>query len=113
MIGDLETGLSRYYKEVQENPNLSSGDQAMYLANLCFVYWIDADLISMLQTSENTLKIAMDHRISEAIAFSLYFNGIACYQQNNLQKAEEAQQENDGICQRYWQSNGASNHSGI
>jgi LuxR family maltose regulon positive regulatory protein len=89
MIGDLETGLSRYYKEVQENPNLSSGDQAMYLANLCFVYWIDADLISMLQTSENTLKIAMDHRISEAIAFSLYFNGIACYQQNNLQKAEE------------------------
>ena len=61
----------------------------MYLANLCFVYWIDADLISMLQTSENTLKIAMDHRISEAIAFSLYFNGIACYQQNNLQKAEE------------------------
>jgi LuxR family maltose regulon positive regulatory protein len=89
MVGDLETGLSHYYNEVQENPNLSSGDQAMYLANLCFIYWIDADLFSMLQTSENTLKIAMDHRISEAIAFSLYFNGIACYHQNNLQSAEE------------------------
>ena len=89
MVGDLETGLSHYYNEVQENPNLSKGDQAMYLANLCFMYWIDADLISMLQTSENTLKIAMDHRISEAIAFSLYFNGIACYHQNNLQSAEE------------------------
>jgi LuxR family maltose regulon positive regulatory protein len=89
MVGDLETGLSHYYSEVQENPNLSSGDQAMYLANLCFIYWIDADLISMLQTSENTLKIAMDHPISEAIAFSLYFNGIACYHQNNLQSAEE------------------------
>ncbi len=89
MIGEFETGLSLYYKEVQENPNLSSGDQAMYLANLCFMYWVDADLISMLQTSENTLKIAMDHRISEAIAFSLYFNGIACYHQNNLQSAEE------------------------
>ena len=89
MVGDLETGLSHYYNEVQENPNLSKGDQAMYLANLCFMYWIDADLISMLQTSENTLKIAMDHRISEAIAFSLYFTGIACYHQNNLQSAEE------------------------
>jgi LuxR family maltose regulon positive regulatory protein len=89
MIGDLETGLSHYFKEVQENTNLSSGDQAMYLANLCFMHWIDADLISMLQTSENTLKIAMDHRIFEAIAFSLYFHGIACYQQNNLQSAEE------------------------
>jgi LuxR family maltose regulon positive regulatory protein len=53
------------------------------------MYWIDADLISMLQTSENTLKIAMDHRISEAIAFSLYFHGIACYHQDNLQSAEE------------------------
>ena len=89
MVGDLQTGLSRYYEEVQENPNLSSGDQATYLANLCFMYWIDADLISMLQTSENTLKIAMDHRIPEAIAFSLYFNGIACYHQNDLQSAEE------------------------
>ena len=89
MIGEFETGLSLYHKEVQENPNLSSGDQAMYLANLCVTYWIDADLISMLQISENTLKIAMDHRISEAIAFSLYFNGIACYHQNNLQSAEE------------------------
>jgi LuxR family maltose regulon positive regulatory protein len=89
MVGDLETGLSLYYNEVHNNPNLSSGDQAMCLANLCFVYWIDADLISMLQTTENTLKVAMDHRISEAIAFSLYFNGIACYHQNNLQRAEE------------------------
>jgi LuxR family maltose regulon positive regulatory protein len=89
MVGDLETGLSLYYKGVQENPNLSTGDQAMYLANLCFIYWIDADLISMLQTSENTLKIAEDHRISEAIAFSLYFSGIACYHQNDLQSAEE------------------------
>ena len=89
MIGEFETGLSLYHKEVQENPNLSSGDQAMYLANLCVTYWIDADLISILQISENTLKIAMDHRISEAIAFSLYFNGIACYHQNNLKSAEE------------------------
>jgi LuxR family maltose regulon positive regulatory protein len=46
-------------------------------------------LISMLQTSENTLKIAMDQQISEAIAFSLYFSGIACYHQNDLQSAEE------------------------
>jgi LuxR family maltose regulon positive regulatory protein len=31
----------------------------------------------------------MDHRIPEAIAFSLYFNGIACYHRNDLQSAEE------------------------
>jgi LuxR family maltose regulon positive regulatory protein len=89
MVGELETGLSIYYRELQENPNLSIGDQAMYLANVCFMYWIDADLVSILKTCENTLNIAMDHRISEAITFSLYFSGIVCYHQNNLQSAEE------------------------
>ena len=89
MIGDLETGLSIFYDEAEKNPNLSSSDKAMYLANLCFIYWIDTDLTTMLQTTEKTLKIAMNHRIPEAIAFSLYFNGIASYHQNNLQSAEE------------------------
>ena len=89
MIGELETGLSIFYEEVEKNPNLSSSDKAMCLANLCFIYWIDADLTTMLQTTEKTLKIAMNHRIPEAIAFSLYFNGIASYHQNNLQSAEE------------------------
>ena len=89
MIGELETGLSIFYDEVEKNPNLSSSDQAMYLVNLCYVYWIDANLISMLQTTEKTLKIAMNHRVQEAIAFSLYYNGIANYHQNNLQSAEE------------------------
>jgi LuxR family maltose regulon positive regulatory protein len=89
MVGELETGLSIYLNEVKNNTNLTIGDQAMYLANLCFIYWIDADLTAMLQTGENTLKIAMDQRIPEAIAFNLYFMGIACYQQNNLRSAEK------------------------
>jgi LuxR family maltose regulon positive regulatory protein len=89
MIGELETGLSIFYEEVEKNPNLSNSDKAMYLANLCFMYWIDADLITMLQTTEKTLKIAMNHRVQEAIAFSLYFSGIASYHQNNLQSADE------------------------
>jgi hypothetical protein len=55
MIGELETGLSLYYNEVQENPNLDKNDQVMYLANLCFVYWVDADLISMPSTPSNHL----------------------------------------------------------
>jgi len=67
MVGDFKTGLSHYYKELKENTNLSSGDQAMYLANIGFMYWADADLISLLHNSENTLKIAMNYQISEAM----------------------------------------------
>jgi hypothetical protein len=53
------------------------------MANLCFIYWIDADLYAMRQTAERSLKIAMDRRMPETTAFSLYFLGIAGYHQNN------------------------------
>jgi len=35
------------------------------MANLCFIYWIDADLYAMRQTAERSLKIAMDRRMPE------------------------------------------------
>lgn len=89
MIGDLETGLSIYHDELQKSIKLDGGYHAMYLANLCYIYWIDADLINVRQTAERSLKVAMDRRISEAIAFSLFHLGIACYHQNNLEIAEE------------------------
>jgi LuxR family maltose regulon positive regulatory protein len=61
----------------------------MYLANLNFIYWIDADLVALRQNAERSLKIAMDSGQTEAIALCIYFLGIACYHQNNLQIAEE------------------------
>jgi len=89
MTGDLETGLSIYNKEMELSINSDGNYHAMYLTNLNFIYWIDADLISLRQNSERSLKTAMDSGQSEAIALSLYFLGIACYHQNNLQIAEE------------------------
>jgi LuxR family maltose regulon positive regulatory protein len=89
MVGDLETGLSLYQNEIQKSINLGSDYHAMYLANLCYIYWIDADLISIRQIAEHSLQVAMDRQMSEATAFSLYFLGIACYHQNKLKIAEE------------------------
>ena len=89
MLGKLETGLSNYHNEVQKSRIPGSGYQATYLANLCFVYWIDADLIALLETAEHALEIAIDHGLLEAKLFSLYFLGIAYYHQNKLGIAEE------------------------
>ena len=89
MIGDLETGMSIFTKEMERSTKSSRNYYAMYLANLNFIYWIDADLVALRQNAERSLKIAMDSGQTEAIALSLYFLGIACYHQNNLQIAEE------------------------
>jgi LuxR family maltose regulon positive regulatory protein len=89
MIGDLETGLSTYHTEIQKNIDSSSGYHAMYLASLCFFYWIDADLIAFRRTAEAARKMATELQIGAAIGHSLYFLGIAEYQLNNLQNAEE------------------------
>ena len=89
MVGDLETGLSKYHDAIKKDTTLRSGYRATYLSNLCFVYWIDADLIALQKTAERSLKIAIDRGLPEAEFFSLYFLGIAHYHQNNLEIAEE------------------------
>jgi LuxR family maltose regulon positive regulatory protein len=89
MIGDLETGLSNYQDELKKSISLHSGYRATYLANLCFIYWIDADLIALQKTAERSLRIAIDRGLPEAEFFSLYFLGIAYYHQNRLEIAEE------------------------
>jgi LuxR family maltose regulon positive regulatory protein len=89
MIGELETGLSIYHDEIKKSITLRSGYRATYLANLCFVYWIDADLVALQKTAERSLRIAIDSGLPEAEFFSLYFLGIAYYHQNNLEIAEE------------------------
>ena len=88
MTGDLDTGLSNYIDEMQQSIKVDSAYHAMYLVNLCFIYWLEADLFTMRKTAERSLKTAMKHKMPEATAFGLYFQGIACYLQNDLKTAE-------------------------
>jgi hypothetical protein len=67
MIGDLETGVSIFTKEMERSNKSSRNFYAMYLANLNFIYWIDADLVALRQNAERSLKIATDSGQTEAI----------------------------------------------
>ena len=89
MMGDLEAGLTLYTKEMQRSNRSDDNYSALYMTMLNFVYWIDADLIALRNNSELSLKKAISREQSEPIALSLYFGGITCYHQNNLQIAEE------------------------
>jgi LuxR family maltose regulon positive regulatory protein len=89
MTGDLETGLSIYTDEIQKSIDKGSDYYAPYIEKLCYLYWIDADMVAILQTAERSLKIAMKLRLPESVAFALFFLGIVSYHQNRLKIAEE------------------------
>lgn len=89
MAGDLETGLARYRNEIDEHMSLMGDYQAIYLVNLCHIFWMCADLKSMKQTALHSLEVVRARQLHEATAASLYFAGVASYHQNNLQDAEE------------------------
>ena len=89
MVGDLKKGLSIYKEVMTDHTLLESSYQYMYMANLCFVYWIDADLISLRQTAEHLLHVDQNSLLPETIAMRNYFLGVACYCQNDLDRAEK------------------------
>jgi len=89
MTGDLETGLSIYTDEIQKSIDKGSDYYAPYIEKLCYLYWIDADMVVIRQTAERSLEIAMKLRLPESVSFALFFLGIVSYHQNRLKVAEE------------------------
>lgn len=89
MTGDLETGLSIYTNEIQKSIDQGSDYYAAYIEKLCYLYWMNADLVAIRQTTERSLEIAIKLGLPESVAFALYFLGTVSYHQNELKMAEE------------------------
>ena len=111
MVGDMATGLQIYEKEIDKSIYLGHDYHAMYLVNLCFIHWMAADLVAMRQIAQRSLKIALERRLPESTAFGLYFMGIACYQQNDLQIAEEMLTKS--VNDLYYVNSGFHAHSSV
>jgi len=60
MTGNLEAGLPVYVDELQKSLKVDSAYHAMYLVNLCFIYWLEADLFMMRKNAERSLKTAIN-----------------------------------------------------
>ena len=88
MTGDIETGLATYTNEIQKSIDQGSDYYAPYIEKLCYIYWMDADLVAIRQTTERSLEIAMKLGLPESVAFALYFLGKINYHQNELIMAE-------------------------
>jgi len=89
MTGDLETGLSIYTNEIQKSIDQGSDYYVPYIEKLCYLYWINADLVAIRQTTERSLEVAKKLGLPESVAFALYFLGTVSYHQNELKMAEE------------------------
>ena len=89
MTGNLETGLSIYQEAMGRYIERDKNYQALYLANLGFVHWMDANLTVLRQTAESLLDLIKEHALPATVPYGLYFLGIVHYHRNELQDAEE------------------------
>ena len=76
MLGDLKMTLATI-QEAMRDPDLDGGiSQGYFRANPCFIYWMEADLLSMLQTAARSLKADEGCQAHQAIAHGLYFSWV-------------------------------------
>ena len=89
MLGDLETGLPIYQEAMKSLALLDEGYRYVFMANLCFIYWMDADLTSLLQNAECALLDKQVKQLPETASMGHYFLGIGHYCLNDLDCAEK------------------------
>jgi LuxR family maltose regulon positive regulatory protein len=89
MVGNLETGMSLYKEAMDRYIGRDRNYHAMYMANLNLIYWMDADLTAVQQTSEGLLNLVKGKQQPAITAYALYFTGIVHYHRNELRNAVE------------------------
>lgn len=89
MIGDSEKAQS-IIEDMTGDESLRGGASELYLLTTpCFFYWIGADLAAMLRITARVQKIFADLQNPWTLGHVLHFSGIAHYQLNKLDIAEE------------------------
>jgi len=94
MVGDLATGMSIYQDQMSDCLSQDPNYHVTYLANLCLIYWMDANLVAMRQTAETALNAARHHLLPSTRPLGFYFLGIFHYHRNELKIAAEKLAEN-------------------
>jgi LuxR family maltose regulon positive regulatory protein len=89
MIGDRNTALATFDEAMRESDLYGEIKQSHFLSNPCHFHWMEADLLSMLQTAEQALGIGADNQPHQTMFQGLYFKGVVHYCRNELQAAEE------------------------
>jgi LuxR family maltose regulon positive regulatory protein len=89
ILGDRAKTRATIKKAMGEVNRSGSSSQGYFQVFPCYIYWMDADLRAILQTSARSLNLGKNNQEYQAIAHSLYFSGIAHYDLNELKAAEE------------------------
>jgi LuxR family maltose regulon positive regulatory protein len=88
LLGDLEDGLCLYKESINASEIAGSNYHSLYIALSCFIYWIDADLLSFQNTAEAAQRVLEKNYMVESAAFVNYYLGIAAYHMNDFDSAE-------------------------
>ena len=89
MAGNLKKARSVIYDNLHHKKGLRTPFHSRLLSSLCFINWIEGDLIYMDQTTEEYMKLGQELNINESIAHGFFFKGMINYEQNDLVEAEK------------------------
>jgi ATP/maltotriose-dependent transcriptional regulator MalT len=89
MNGRLPEARQVIFDVLMSDRQLKTKYHGRLMLALSFVSWIAADLSELRQASDTMLKIGVDGRLPEVIAYARYFRGISNYHRNQLDAAEK------------------------
>jgi LuxR family transcriptional regulator, maltose regulon positive regulatory protein len=81
--------LIENWSKLYMNLGASSSAQLNEQMRLCFLHWVNADLLSLKSTANNIFTLCHDSGLEIFSAVGHYFMGIVEYYQNNLAQAEQ------------------------
>ena len=87
MRGDTRAAIEILDQGLREDRFNSHTSAPRLLVATCFVYWMSADLLHLLQTADYLLELATERDLRESLGWAHYFLGCAHYQQNDLEAA--------------------------
>jgi len=88
-LGNLSGAYGVIYGGLAEEKEQSDHFKATLIQTACFIHWMAADLIGMIQAARQADKLSQNSNISIR-GFAHYHLGAALYQQNDLSGAENA-----------------------
>ena len=79
MAGDINTAYSVVHNALDEQKAPRTTYHARLLTTLCFMHWVQADLIRLQQTADQLLKLGLELDLPESIGIARYSLGVSHY----------------------------------
>ncbi len=89
MMGALGRACKLFHEALENRSLADNTHHGRLLYGLCFLHWMEGDLVSLRQVASRCVELAEKQKLSDSDGVANYFLGICHYQINELAEAEQ------------------------